>query len=270
MYHVQTYKAWVLVLAAAATLPCSLKATPPAEGAAPNIVLVVLDDVGTDRLAFYGEGPTPAPTPQLSALAAGGVVFTNAWGSATCTPARAMINTGQYGIHSGIGSNPDQGGGDGLPLNAQILPECLSGKYTSVAVGKWHLGDDGQGPYHPNDSGYALYSGSLKNLNSNPTAEDYFNWQHTINGTTSWKSVYAPTVNINDSIRSAVCRRFLSGYKGFALPRETPAKQLVAFLCVVHRVAYHPRSLCGLTCNLMLQISRCLMMTSCITKFLNQ
>ncbi|HJM56763.1 MAG: hypothetical protein CMJ98_06185 [Planctomycetes bacterium] len=202
MYHVQTYKAWVLVLAAAATLPCSLKATPPAEGAAPNIVLVVLDDVGTDRLAFYGEGPTPAPTPQLSALAAGGVVFTNAWGSATCTPARAMINTGQYGIHSGIGSNPDQGGGDGLPLNAQILPECLSGKYTSVAVGKWHLGDDGQGPYHPNDSGYALYSGSLKNLNSNPTAEDYFNWQHTINGTTSWKSVYAPTVNINDSVRA--------------------------------------------------------------------
>ena len=63
MYHVQTYKAWVLVLAAAATLPCSLKATPPAEGAAPNIVLVVLDDVGTDRLAFYGEGRPPPPRP---------------------------------------------------------------------------------------------------------------------------------------------------------------------------------------------------------------
>lgn len=197
MYHVHKCQAWVLALAAAATLPDTLKAAPFAEGKAPNIVLVVIDDVGPDRLAFYGEGPTPATTPQLSALAAGGVVFSNAWGSAVCTPARAMINTGLYGIHSGIGD-----GGGGLPLNAKILPERLSDKYTSVAVGKWHLGDDKQGPFHPNDSGYALYSGSLKNLKSSPTTEGYFHWEHTINGTTSWRNVYAPTVNINDSIRA--------------------------------------------------------------------
>ncbi|MDP6386679.1 MAG: sulfatase-like hydrolase/transferase, partial [Planctomycetota bacterium] len=196
MYRGQACQAFML--AGVAGLSGSLMATPSTEVAAPNIVLVVLDDVGLGRLAFYGEGTTPATTPQLSALAAGGVVFSNAWGSAACTPARAMINTGLYGIHSGIGSNRSVG----LPLNANILPERLAANYTSAAIGKWHLGNNNLGPSHPNDSGYALYSGALKNFEAKFSNEDYFNWRHTVNGGTSWDSVYAPTVNINDSIQA--------------------------------------------------------------------
>ncbi len=183
-----------------APLLCLL-ASPPAHEAGPgrpNILLVVLDDLGPERLSFYGTGPSPAPTPNLNQLAATGLVFTQAWSNPTCGPTRACINTGLYGIHSGIGSNPGNGQNPGLPLTARTLPECLPSVYSCAAVGKWHLGGDADGPTHPNDSGYGLYTGSLRNL----TPNNYNDWNQTTNGVTTRQLTYAPSANVNDALRA--------------------------------------------------------------------
>ncbi len=168
-------------------------------GSPPNIVVVVLDDIGTERLGFYGNGPTPATTPVLSSLASRGLLFMNAWANPICSPTRATIQTGLYGIHSGIGENPSKAN-PGLPVGTTVLPDRLPLAYTPIVVGKWHLADGLQGPTHPNDLGYQLFSGSLANLTW--AGGDYFEWRQTLNGLTYRTTTYAPSVNINDAVRA--------------------------------------------------------------------
>ena len=61
---------------------------------ADNVLLIVADDLGVDHVGAYAESPQPAPTPNIDALATGGVLFRNAWAYAICSPTRACINTG--------------------------------------------------------------------------------------------------------------------------------------------------------------------------------
>jgi arylsulfatase B len=112
----------------------------------PNILLIVLDDVGTDKLEIYGESdspsyaqapwcgsllePLPYPrTPNLAALAAGqvpglaggGIRFDRAYGAPVCCPARACILTGRYGFRNGLGVTDDGGGLRKRMSNAEVL-----------------------------------------------------------------------------------------------------------------------------------------------------
>ncbi len=143
----------------------------------PNILLIVLDDVGTDKLEMYGESdspsyaqppycgalldPLPYPrTPTLEALATGqfpglgggGIRFDRAYGAAVCCPARASIQTGRYGFRNGLGIVDDGGSLRKRMSNAEVLlPELLRKgfpaptspsspkRYRSGAFGKWHL-----------------------------------------------------------------------------------------------------------------------------------
>ncbi len=171
----------------------------PAGQSSPNVVVVLFDDLGLDRLGFYGESQTPAVTPVLDSLASKGLVFMNAWANPVCGPTRALIQSGLYGIHTGIGENPDDKN-YGLPANGAVLPNRLPSPYTSLMVGKWHLGDDQQGDTHPNDAGYGMYSGSLRNLVLG--GGDYFRWQHTLNGSTGGNTTYAPSLNVDDALRA--------------------------------------------------------------------
>jgi arylsulfatase A-like enzyme len=66
------------------TLPGVCSATRVGEPAPPNIVVVVFDDLGLDRLGFYGQSTTPATTPVLSGLASKGLVFMQAWANPVC------------------------------------------------------------------------------------------------------------------------------------------------------------------------------------------
>lgn len=106
----------------------------------PNIVFIYLDDLGYGDLSCYGA--TAIKTPNIDALANGGVRFTNGYAtSATCTPSRYGLLTGVYPWRNKDakilpGSAPLLIGKDQL-----TIPKMLKEKgYQTAVVGKWHLG----------------------------------------------------------------------------------------------------------------------------------
>jgi len=72
----------------------------------PNIIVVILDDVGIDQLAMYEINPAwgenHARTPVLDHLRANGVLFRRAWGAPLCSPSRAMLLTGRHSFRTGM------------------------------------------------------------------------------------------------------------------------------------------------------------------------
>jgi len=106
----------------------------------PNIIFIYADDLGYGDLSCYGA--TKIKTPNLDKLLAQGIRFTNAHAtSATCTPSRYALMTGQYPWRKkGTGILP----GDAaliIPTNKTTLPKVFQhAGYKTAIVGKWHLG----------------------------------------------------------------------------------------------------------------------------------
>lgn len=152
-----------------AAAPVDAKPEEPAAARRPNLVLIVLDDVGVDKLGAYHDFPAgakPPCTPNLDALAAGGVLFRNAWTDPVCSATRAQVLTGRHGFRTGIGGILDfEGSSAGLSPELELtVPELLVG-YDSSAVGKWHLAPaTAAGLRHPLDSGFGFYAGTLFNI----------------------------------------------------------------------------------------------------------
>jgi arylsulfatase len=113
----------------------------PPEGS-PNVIFIVLDDVGYGHLGCYG---SPIETPNIDRLAANGLIFNNFHTTAMCSPTRACLLTGRNHHTNGLGmiSELSQGfpGYDGVVLQSRgFLSEILHEKgYASFAIGKWHL-----------------------------------------------------------------------------------------------------------------------------------
>ncbi len=116
----------------------------PPEGA-PNVLLVVLDDVGFAQLGCFG---SDVPTPNLDALAARGLRYSNFHTTALCSPTRAAVLTGRNHHAVGMGRITDLATGfpgydAHIPPSAGFLPEVLLPHgYATWAVGKWHLTPD--------------------------------------------------------------------------------------------------------------------------------
>jgi arylsulfatase A-like enzyme len=114
--------------------------SPPA--GAPNILLIVLDDVGYAQLGCYG---SDIETPVLDGLAATGVRLANFHTTALCSPTRVCLLTGRNHHRSGMGRIADLAiGFPGYwgkpPRSNGYLSEILAAAgYASYAVGKWHL-----------------------------------------------------------------------------------------------------------------------------------
>lgn len=108
----------------------------------PNIVLILMDNLGYGELGVYGGGILRgAPTPRIDQLAAEGVHLTNFNVEAQCTPSRSALLTGRYPIRSGTFKVPSGGAADGLTLWETTLAELLSQRgYATGIWGKWHLG----------------------------------------------------------------------------------------------------------------------------------
>jgi len=113
----------------------------PPDGA-PNVVTIVLDDVGFAQLGCFG---SDIATPTVDRLAAGGLRYSNFHTAALCSPTRACLLTGRNHHSVGVGRVTDLATGfpgydARIPSAAAMLPEMLVPQgYAAYAVGKWHL-----------------------------------------------------------------------------------------------------------------------------------
>jgi len=109
----------------------------------PNIVVIMTDDVGWGDLGSYGGGAMRgAPTPNLDRLAAEGMRFVNYYGQASCTAGRASFITGRIPIRTSLSAVLAPGDPNGLTKQTPTIAEYLKqAGYTSVQLGKWHVGD---------------------------------------------------------------------------------------------------------------------------------
>ena len=109
---------------------------------APNIVFIVLDDVGFAHLGCYG---SDIETPTMDRLAANGLRYTNFHTTAMCSPTRACLLTGRNHHAAGVGAVAEYAVGfpgyhGFLTKRAATLAEVLGPRgYSTFAVGKWHL-----------------------------------------------------------------------------------------------------------------------------------
>ena len=110
----------------------------------PNIVVILVDDMGFSDLGCYG---SEIPTPRLDALAANGVRFTQFYNTARCCPTRAALLTGLYSHQTGVGHMVEDKGQPGYRgrLNDQCVTfaEVLKpAGYFTAMTGKWHVGQN--------------------------------------------------------------------------------------------------------------------------------
>src|SRR5712671_4124246 len=125
----------------------------------PNIVLVLMDNLGWGEPGIYGGGILRgAPTPRIDELAAEGTRLLNFNVEAQCTPSRSALMTGRFPIRSGTHSIPIGEGLEGLTQWEVTIAKLLSGVgYSTGHFGKWHLGsEDGR---LPNDQGFDEWYG---------------------------------------------------------------------------------------------------------------
>jgi arylsulfatase len=107
----------------------------------PNLILILADDMGFSDLGCYGG---EIQTPNLDALAAGGLRFTQFYNTARCCPTRASLLTGLHPHQAGIGHMMDDRGLEGYRGNLNnrcvTIAEALKpAGYRNYAVGKWHV-----------------------------------------------------------------------------------------------------------------------------------
>ena len=110
----------------------------------PNIVVVLVDDMGFSDIGCYG---SEIPTPNLDALASGGLRFTQFYNTGRCCPTRASLLTGLYPHQAGVGRMTDD---KGLPgYQGRLNDSCVTiaevlrpaGYFTAMS-GKWHVGQN--------------------------------------------------------------------------------------------------------------------------------
>jgi arylsulfatase B len=183
-----------------------------------NVVLIVLDDLGSEKLCFNSPmtcgtagGVTYADIPNLRDRIAGqGIRYTRAYASPTCSPTRANILTAKYGFRTGVISyiqSPSYGNGcAATPTDANLsfalqvdptspsLPQAMKNRgYATGAFGKWHLNyvdpcvtatNEG---LHVTQHGFDEFVGHIGNndVYDNTTYFGHFNWlRFDVQGTT--------------------------------------------------------------------------------------
>lgn len=136
----------------------------------PNIVLILVDDLGYGDLSCYGA--KDLKTPHIDGMVAAGMRFDRFYANCpVCSPTRASLLTGRYpdlvGVPGVIRTMPRSNFGH-LAADAVLLPKVLKpAGYHSAIVGKWHLGL--AAPNTPNERGFDFFHGFLGDM-----MDDYY------------------------------------------------------------------------------------------------
>ncbi|WP_369013804.1 arylsulfatase [Flavobacterium anhuiense] len=149
--------------------------------AKPNVILILVDDMGYSDLGNYG---SEIKTPNLDRLAKEGTRLREFYNNSICAPTRASLLTGQYQHKAGVGYFDVN---LGLPayqgyLNKESLTlgeVFRSGGYSTLMSGKWHVGSEDQSQW-PNQRGFDKFYGILKG------ASNYFDTKPLLFGTTPY------------------------------------------------------------------------------------
>lgn len=149
----------------------------------PNILIIIADDLGIDYSNGYQNNPLMPTTPHLDNLRATGLTFQNAWAAPQCTPTRAGILSGKYGVKNDV---------PGVPGNLDLVHESLfdavanqtNNAYADALFGKWHISSPTD-PNHPSAHGVDHFEGFMSS-----NVDDYYAWEKTTNGQTSSVNEY--------------------------------------------------------------------------------
>jgi arylsulfatase A-like enzyme len=151
----------------------------PQAGPRPNIVFIVMDDVGIDQMRVFGYGADNQPrTPVIDAIAQAGVRFRNAWAMPECSPSRVSFFTGRYPLRTGVlnvAITKDLANSQMSPFEATTPKVLRQRGYKSGYFGKWHLTEvatndsngnpnpgNPSGNAAPRDMGWDAYVGTLE------------------------------------------------------------------------------------------------------------
>ena len=116
----------------------------------PNIVVILVDDMGFSDIGCYG---SEIPTPNLDKLAGEGVRFTQFYNTPRCSPTRAALLTGLYSQQAGMGWLDNKVEPKSRGFHGRLLPRCVTiaevlrdAGYFTAMTGKWHLGQQNGTP----------------------------------------------------------------------------------------------------------------------------
>jgi arylsulfatase A-like enzyme len=117
---------------------CLASYHPPGLAEQPNVLIVLADDLGWRDVGYNG---SEIRTPNIDALANGGVVLDRFYAQPTCSPTRSSLMTGRSALRNGVLLPIDKNNLQGLPTDIKILPQYFKDAgYQTALIGKWHLG----------------------------------------------------------------------------------------------------------------------------------
>ncbi len=179
----------------------SAEAREPADK--PNVIFILIDDLGKEWLNCYGgEG---IKTPAVDALAASGILFNNAYSMPQCTPSRACFMTGQYPFRNGWVNHWDSPRWGAAYFdwskNPSIARSMKAAGYATGVAGKWQLNDFRTHPDAMVKHGFDDYcmwtgaEGSKVKGHSQISTERYWNpYIHTKEGSKTHKGKFGPDI----------------------------------------------------------------------------
>jgi len=173
----------------------------------PNILFIMVDDLGKEWIRCYGA--EEIETPNIDALAATGMKFTNAYSMPQCTPSRATLLTGQYPWRTGWVNHwdvPRWGVGYfdwKLRRNMTFARIMKTAGYTTAAVGKWQINDFRVTPDAMKKHGFddwCMWTGY--ETGNPPSAERYWDaYINTPQGSKTYTGKFGPDVYTDYLIR---------------------------------------------------------------------
>ncbi len=147
-------------------------AAAPGGTSTPNILFIILDDVGIDQMRIFGYGGlthNAAPvTPNIDIIARHGVRFRNTWAMPECSPSRVIFFEGRYPLRTNIYSailSVDVANSQLSPYEVTTPNLLKTVGYTSALFGKFHLGGPTLNPYGyqtPYRAGFDYFDGFLE------------------------------------------------------------------------------------------------------------